>query len=53
MYKMQSPTKYCSNINSMLVICLKFVFIELLDKLITYILVVCWYNTLYQVLPVE
>jgi hypothetical protein len=30
--------------------CLKFVFIEMLDKLITYI--VCWYKTLYQVLPV-
>jgi hypothetical protein len=35
---------------STLVICLKFVFIEMLDKLITYI--VCWYNTLYQVLSV-
>ena len=33
-----------------LVICLKFVLIEMLDKLITYI--VCWYKTLYQVLPV-
>jgi hypothetical protein len=38
------------NIISTLVICLKFVFIEMLDKLITYI--VCWYKTLYQVLPV-
>ena len=28
----------------------KFVFIEMLEKLIPYI--VCWYNTLYQVLPV-
>jgi hypothetical protein len=35
---------------STLVICLKFVFIEMLDKLITYI--VCLYKTLYQVLPV-
>jgi hypothetical protein len=31
---------------STLVICLKFVFIEMLDKLITYI--VCWCKTLYQ-----
>ena len=38
------------NLISTLVICLKFVFIEMLDKLITYI--VCWYKTLYQVLPV-
>ena len=30
---------------------LLFLFIEMLDKLITYI--VCWYKTLYQVLPVE
>jgi hypothetical protein len=39
-----------SNFNSTLVFCLKFVFIEMLDKLITYI--VCWYKTFYQVLPV-
>jgi hypothetical protein len=38
------------NFNSTLVICLKFVFIEMLDNLITYI--VCWYKTLFQVLPV-
>ena len=31
------------NFNSTLVICLKFVFIEMLNKLITYI--VCWYKT--------
>ena len=31
-------------------ICLKFVFIEMLDKLITYI--VWWYKTVYQVLSV-
>jgi hypothetical protein len=36
------------NFNSTLVICLKFVFIEMLEKIITYI--VCWYMTLYQVL---
>jgi hypothetical protein len=33
------------NLISTLVICLKLVFIEILDKLITYI--VCWYMTLY------
>ena len=38
------------NLISTLVICLKFVFIEMLDKLITCI--VCWYNILYQVLSV-
>jgi hypothetical protein len=38
------------NLISILVIYLKFVFIEMLDKLITYI--VCLYKTLYQVLPV-
>ena len=37
MHKMQSPWEYCANFNSTLVICLKFVFIEMLDKLITYI----------------
>ena len=36
--------------NSTVVICLKFVFIEMLDKLITYIM--CWYKTMYQVSPV-
>jgi hypothetical protein len=39
-----------NNLISTLVICLKFAFIEMLDKLITYI--VCLYKTLYQVLPV-
>ena len=39
-----------ANFNSTLVIFLKYVFIEMLDKLITYI--VCWYKILYQVLPV-
>jgi len=38
------------NLISTLVFYLKFVFIEMLDKLITYI--VCWYKILYQVLPV-
>jgi hypothetical protein len=38
------------NLNSTLVICLRFVFSEMLDKLITYI--VCLYKTLYHVLPV-
>jgi len=50
---MQSFSKYCNkfvNSNLVLVICLKFVFVEMLDKLIIYI--VCWYKTLYQVLPV-
>jgi hypothetical protein len=36
--------------NSTLVIWLKFAFIEMFDKLSTYILF--WYNTVYQVLPV-
>ena len=35
------------NFNSNLVICLKFVFIEMLDKLMTYI--VWWYKNLHQV----
>jgi len=39
-----------THINLTLVICLTFVFIEMLDKLITWI--VCWYNILYQVLSV-
>jgi hypothetical protein len=38
------------NLNSTLVICLIFVFIEMLDKVITY--TVCLYNTLYQFLLV-
>ena len=38
------------NFNSNPVLCLKCVFIEMLDKLITYI--ACWYKTLYQILPV-
>ena len=38
------------NFNSTLVIWLKFAFIEMFDKLSTYILF--WYNTVYQVLPV-
>ena len=38
------------NFNSTLVIWLKFAFIEMLDKLTTYI--VFWYTTMYQVLPV-
>ena len=47
-----SPWVLCKFVNliSTLVICLKFDFIEMLDKLNTYI--VCWYNILYQVLPV-
>jgi hypothetical protein len=44
-----SYTKW-THFNSTLAICLKFVFIEMLDKLITYI--VWWYKTLYQVLPI-
>ena len=36
--------------NSTNVICLKFVFIEMLDKLNTY--TVCWYKTFYQVMSV-
>ena len=39
------------NFNSTLIICLKFVFIEMLDKLIRYIMF--WYKTMYQVLPVS
>ena len=35
---------------NLIVICLIFVFIEMLDKLIAYIM--CWYQTLYQVEPV-
>jgi hypothetical protein len=42
--------EHCTNFNSTLVICLKFVFIEMLDKLIT--CKVCWYKTLYQIWPV-
>ena len=38
------------NLISTLVICLKLVFIEMLNKLITYI--ICWYTSLYQVLPI-
>jgi hypothetical protein len=38
------------NLISTVVICLIFVFIEMLNKLITY--TVCLYKTLYQVLPV-
>ena len=34
--KCSLPQEYCTNFNSALVICLKFVFIEMLDKLITY-----------------
>ena len=45
----QSMHKFI-NLISTFVICLKFVFIEMLDKLITCI--VCWYSILYQVLPV-
>ena len=47
---MQSPSEYCIHFNSTLAICFKFVFIEMLDKLITYI--VWWYKTVYQVLSV-
>jgi hypothetical protein len=36
--------------NSTLDICLKFIFIEMLDNCITY--TVSWYNTLHQILPV-
>ena len=39
------------NFNPTLIICLKFVFIEMLDKLITYIMF--WYKTMYQILPVS
>jgi len=35
--------EYCTHSNSTLAICLKFIFIEMLDKLITYI--VWWYKT--------
>jgi hypothetical protein len=42
--------EFCKNFDLTLVICLKFVFIEMLDKLITYI--VWWYQTVYQVLSV-
>ena len=38
------------NFNSTFVICLRLVFIEMLNKFITYL--VCWYNTLYEVSPV-
>ena len=34
MHKMQPPSEYCTKFNSTFVICLKFVFIEMLDKLI-------------------
>ena len=37
MHRMQSPSEYCTHFNSTLAICLKFVFIEILDKLITYL----------------
>lgn len=38
------------NLISILVICFKFIFTAMLDKLITY--TVCWYKTSYQVLSV-
>jgi hypothetical protein len=47
------PPEYCTNLLILfrpLLISLTFVIIEMLDKLITCI--VCWYNTLYHVLPV-
>ena len=50
MHKMSSPWEYCTNFNSTLVICLRFVFIDILDKCITYI--VWLYKIMYQVLPV-
>jgi hypothetical protein len=46
--KCSLPQEYCTHFNSTLAICLKFVFIEMLDKFITYI--VWWYKTVYQVL---
>ena len=48
--KCSLPENIRTNFNSTLVICWKFVFIEMLDKLITYI--VWWYKTVYQVLSV-
>jgi hypothetical protein len=48
--KCSLPQEYCTYFNSTLAICLKFIFIEMLDKLITYI--VWWYKTVYQVLSV-
>ena len=48
--KCSLPQEYCTHFNSTLAICLKFIFIEMLDKLITYI--VWWYKTVYQVLSV-
>ena len=47
-YTKCSLLKSIVHFNSTLAICLKFVFIEMLDKLITYI--VWWYKTVYQVL---
>ena len=44
MHEMLSPSDYCTKFNLTLVSCLKFAFIEMLDKLITYI--VCWYYIL-------
>jgi hypothetical protein len=48
--KCSLPQEYCTHFNSTLAISLKFVFIEMLDKVITYI--VWWYQTVYQVLSV-
>jgi hypothetical protein len=48
--KCSLPQEYCTHFISTLAICLKFVFIEMLDKLITNI--VWWYKTVYQVLSV-
>jgi hypothetical protein len=42
------PSEYCAHFNLTLAICLKFVFIEILDKLITYINVRLLYLVIYS-----